>query len=402
MRKLFAVTVLTALVSSSLFAQEKQAAVKTNTTVKLDLAKIQYPLEKVFISYYNSSTKVRFTDSAVLLQQPNGTVSFRFQLDEPLLAQLRVVPDRKGDTSRKSRMVNARDVYSIYLEPGTITVAANDSLSNSTVTGSPSHTEYLYLKKQLAAYDAANSALYAQYSEARKNKDKAASDRIEKSIDSLDLVIKENVYRSYLQTRGKNSPVGLYALSQYAGYAIDPVKTEPLFLQLTKKIQVLPSAKILKERIDLAKKTEVGQYAIPFTQKDTAGVDVSLASFKGKYVLLDFWASWCGPCRVENPNVVAAFQKYKDKGFTVLGISLDQPGAKEKWLKAIYDDQLTWTHVSDLKFWNNEVAKQYGILAIPQNYLLDKDGKIIGKNLRGEELQETLKTIFETITAGTN
>ncbi len=86
----------------------------------------------------------------------------------------------------------------------------------------------------------------------------------------------------------------------------------------------------------------------------------------------------------------------------MLGISLDQPGAKEKWLKAIHDDQLTWTHVSDLKFWNNEVAKQYGILAIPQNYLLDKDGKIIGKNLRGEELQETLKKIFETTTAGTN
>ncbi len=177
MRTLFSFILILVFTGSNLFAQTNQQAAKTNLTVKLDLSKVQYPLEKAYISYYNSSTKVRFTDSA-LIQQPNGTVSFRFQLDEPLLAQLRVVPDRKGDTSRKSRMVNARDVYSIYLEPGNVTVTANDSLSNSTVIGSPSHTEYLYLKKELAAYDAANNALYAQYSEARKNKDKASADNI--------------------------------------------------------------------------------------------------------------------------------------------------------------------------------------------------------------------------------
>jgi len=132
-----------------------------------------------------------------------------------------------------------------------------------------------------------------------------------------------------------------------------------------------------------------------FTQNDTLGIPVSLASFKGKYVLVDFWASWCGPCRRENPNVVKTYNAYKDKGFQILSVSLDQPGAKDKWIKAIHDDNLTWTHVSDLKYWDNEVAKQYGIQAIPANFLLDPEGKIIAKNLRGEDLAAKLSTVLK-------
>jgi peroxiredoxin len=391
MKKIIVFAFSFCMMSSDLEAQETPSKPKSNLKLSIDLTSIAYPLDKVFLNYYNTSTKERFVDSVDAKLSRN--VVFNIFLPEPLLATVRVVPDKQGDTSRKARTVQPRDVYSIFLEPGNVYVVAKDSLSNSTVKGSPSHTEYLDLKKQIAAYDDANKALYAQYSEARKNKDRAAADKIEKSIDSLQEVVNESVYLPYIKSR-KNAPVALYALSQYAGYAIDPKKAEPLYEELGTNVKSLPAGVIFKEKLELAKKTEIGQYALPFSQTDTAGIEVSLASFKGKYVLIDFWASWCGPCRAENPNVVKAFNKHKDKGFTVLGISLDQPGAKEKWIKAIHDDQLTWTHVSDLKYWNNEVAKQYGIQAIPQNYLIDADGKIIGKNLRGEELQAKLEELF--------
>jgi len=151
----------------------------------------------------------------------------------------------------------------------------------------------------------------------------------------------------------------------------------------------------MKQSIDMAKLTQIGAPAMEFVQNDTLDKPVALSSFRGKYLLIDFWASWCGPCRAENPNVVKAFQKFQSKNFHILGVSLDRAGQKDKWMKAIHDDGLTWTQVSDLKFWNNTVAVQYGIRAIPQNLLLDPNGIIVGKNLRGEKLMSTLEGMLK-------
>ena len=228
--------------------------------------------------------------------------------------------------------------------------------------------------------------LSTSYSALYKNKDTAGMKKMEPLFDEVQADIKKE-YLSYVNANPA-SPISVYVVSQYAGWDINPDEVEPLFNALPAAAKNYPSAKLLQEKIEVAKKTGVGRYAMDFTQNDTLGKPVSLSSFKGKYVLIDFWASWCGPCRAENPNVVNAFNKYKDKGFHVLGVSLDQPNAKDKWIKAIHDDNLTWTHVSDLQYWKNAVAIQYGIQAIPQNFLLDPEGKIIGKNLRGEALQE--------------
>ncbi|MEJ7679694.1 MAG: TlpA disulfide reductase family protein [Segetibacter sp.] len=136
-----------------------------------------------------------------------------------------------------------------------------------------------------------------------------------------------------------------------------------------------------------------GTQAVDFTQNDTANNPVSLSSFKGKYVLVDFWASWCGPCRHENPAVVAAYNQFKNKNFTILSVSLDQN--KDKWKQAIQADNLTWTHVSDLKYWQNEVAQMYRIQSIPANMLIDPTGKIIARNLRGDALYEALGKLLK-------
>lgn len=287
-------------------------------------------------------------------------------------------------------------------EPRTIKIKANvEDFNKSTITGSKENDLFKsYTSKSSEAQQKMMDQLYEKYGkEFVNNRKPDTSDaRYKQLLEDYRKLAEEN-FKSQangLKKLIESHPASFAAvyLLNSSAYGMEASEIEKLYGSLSAKYKESREGKSIASVIEAKKITAVGKEAPDFTQPDTLGNAVKLSSLRGKYVLVDFWASWCGPCRAENPNLVRTFNQFKDKGFTVLGVSLDQPGKKDAWIAAIHKDGLTWTQVSDLKFWENEVALLYGVKAIPTNLLLDPKGKIIAKDLRGGDLSKKLSEVL--------
>lgn len=265
-----------------------------------------------------------------------------------------------------------------------------DTLQKTTVKGSQAQKTYEKYQRRLNQLREQQRELYNKYREAQSQGNKDEMKLYENQYQQLDSM--RISYSDKFVEDHPESVVSAFITNRFA-YNYDLKELKEKVNSFDQSIENSYYVEQLEDRIEKLERTKVGNKAPDFTMKNTEGEPVSLSDFRGQYVLLDFWAAWCGPCRAENPNVVKAYQKYNDQGFTVLGVSLDRN--KENWLKAIEEDNLTWTQVSDLEGWDNRVSKKYGVMSIPQNYLLDEEGVIVAKNIRGEDLHNKLEEIFD-------
>ena len=301
----------------------------------------------------------------------------------------------KGKTDipelRLISMEQQQIVAQFFAENGTITLNAwNDSLTKTQVKGSKSNDEFTVLKKELENINKDIQGLQQKYSEAMQSGNEDGMKKAQ--IDYEAMMGNQTVYiKNFIREHPKSAVSPLIVLMQFSqDISAHDIDTLVVFLDPSIRASVYVSE--LNKIAGKKRLTDAGSVAPDFTQNTPEGTPFTLSSLRGKFVIVDFWASWCGPCRKENPNVVALYNKYKDKGLDILGVSLDRD--KAAWLKAIADDQLTWHHVSDLKYWQNEVAVKFGVQAIPFTLLLDKEGKIIAKNLRGEDLARKLAELM--------
>ena len=327
---------------------------------------------KVYLKKYDSDKWINY-DSTNLV---GGKFTFTGSITSPEMQQI-VIKDPQFSLS-------------LFVENSKIHVEIfPDSIDESVIEGSFTHDKYVDYLEMRSPLDKKMDEAYSNWKKARDAGDSAAMDRADSNYTSL-----ENELKSLLQDYVKANPsiaVSPYLITRNS-WQFELPELEDVVTLLDTSLNNSQYVQSLKKRVEILRTVQIGKTAPNFTMNDSTGTPITLSSLKGKILLVDFWASWCRPCREENPNVVKAYNQYSKKGFDILGCSFDKDYTK--WVKAIKDDKLTWHHVSDLQGWGNVAGKLYGVNAIPANVLLDKDQKIIARNLRGDDLMKKLAELF--------